>query len=178
MTDAELVTRCLKGDETGFVEIIDRYLKVILNIAYRMGHRIEDAEDIAQGVFIKVYENLDRYNPRYKFFSWLYRIAVNESINALKKQQGTITLDPQQENNARTPDEQYDFEAKNNAIHLAIAKLKNEYRIIIILKHLQELSYAEIAEILEIPEKTVKSRLYTARQLLRDILIKNGVRFG
>ena len=82
--DAVLVRECLQGNPQAFGILVDRYQMVIFNLAYRICNNYNDADDITQTVFIKVYENLRKYKSRYKFFSWLYRIAVNEALNMVK----------------------------------------------------------------------------------------------
>ena len=83
--DKKLMERCLKGDRHAFEALLVRYKKPVYNAAYRMLNNSEDARDVTQTVFLKVYENLDQYDPSHRFFSWIYRIAMNESINWLKK---------------------------------------------------------------------------------------------
>ena len=173
--DALIVRRCLNGESRAFEVIIDKYQKTIYNLALRMVSDTQDAEDIAQTVFIKVYENLRSYNPKYKFFSWMYRIALNESINFVQQKKKLEEIDADVVSNDGTPDQEYsEIELREN-VQLALMRLKVDYRVVIVLSHFQDLSYDEIAYILEIPIKTVKSRLFTARQLLREILIKRRV---
>jgi len=83
--DTDLVQECLAGNTKAFEALIDKYQKKIFNIVYRMTGNDDDAEDITQSVFIKVYEKLSSFNPKYKFFSWLYRIALNESLNLMNQ---------------------------------------------------------------------------------------------
>src|SRR5437868_6296442 len=88
----EIIDRCLSGDGRSFEALVDKYEKIVFNIALRVGGRSEDAEDVTQAVFIKVFENLGSYNRKYKFFSWLYRIALNESINYFRREHATQPL--------------------------------------------------------------------------------------
>jgi RNA polymerase sigma-70 factor (ECF subfamily) len=171
-SDQELVKRCLKGEIKAFEILVNRYQKSIFNIVLRITRDYDEAEDITQNVFIKIYENLSNFKMNFQFSSWIYRIAVNESLNSLKVRKVYEPL-----NNTATPS----FESSQNRedsnklqfkLQRAIAALDPSYRVVIILKHFQECSYKAIATILELPEKTVKSRLYTARQLLRDALVK------
>ena len=173
--DTLLVRQCLEGKSEAFEAIVDRYQNVIFNLALRMSNDSDDAEDIAQTVFIKAYEGLVSFNPRYKFFSWLYRIAINESLNYASLRRQHETLDESVISNDKPADEKYcDFEL-SHTIQNALMELALDYRIILVLKHFQDLSYSEIAYVLEIPEKTVKSRLFTARQSLRTILIRERI---
>jgi len=173
--DKELVKHCLQGERKAFEALVDKYQKTVFNIIYRLIHNFDESEDLTQKVFIKVYENLASYNTRYKFFSWIYRIALNESLNFLKAKKHLTPLDDEYLATDKRPDETYNGAELSERIQKALNQLKPDYKTVIILKHFQNCSYNEIAEIVDIPEKTVKSRLFTARQLLKDILIKEGI---
>jgi RNA polymerase sigma-70 factor, ECF subfamily len=176
--DIQLVQDCLAGKRYAFEAIVDKYQKTMFNVALRMVNNRDDAEDITQRAFIKCFENLDSYNRSFKFFSWLYRIVTNEAINFLKSRKILTPIESDTESIDQNPEELYTDRELSDMIVSGIAELKEEYRSIIILKHLEGLAYQEIAEILEIPVKTVKSRLFTARTLLRNLLIKKGIRIG
>ena len=173
--DTKLVKECLGGVTRAYEQIIDKYQKPIFNVAYRMICNREDAEDITQAVFVKAFEKLVTYNPRYKFFSWLYRMAINESLNFIDQKKHLQDFDEKLVSLEKTPEELYDESEIQQNIQEALMSLKLEYRIVVVLRHYQDLSYHEIAQILDVPEKTVKSRLFSARQLLRDILLKKAV---
>lgn len=169
-----------KGDKEAFGAIVDRYQKAIFNVAYRMVNDYEDAMDITQSAFIKAYENLDKYDPSHKFFSWLYRIAINESLNHLSKRKrlARLAYEPGDSRmygagvrSYEDPAEQSETDA---VLQGALAQLKFDYRLVVILRHFLSLSYREIGEIIDVPEKTVKSRLFTGRQLLKEILVEQG----
>jgi len=172
--DITLMENSARGDRQSFETLLVRYEKPVYNAAYRMLHSPEDARDVTQTVFLKVYENLDRYDPQYKFFSWIYRIALNESINWLKKSNRLEPLDRDTADSAGGPEQQAISEQLSQEIQGALMAINVDYRSIVILKHFLGCSYVEIGEILEIPEKKVKSRLYTARQLLKDRLTTDG----
>lgn len=173
--DKELMERCLKGDRQSFEELLTRYEKPVYNAAYRMLHNAEDARDVTQTVFLKVFENLDQYDPSHRFFSWIYRIALNESINWLKKSSRLEALDSDTADQQDGPELKAGNQQLGEGMEAALMGLKPEYRAVIILKHVLGCSYMEIGEALEIPEKTVKSRLYTARQLLQERLTTRGL---
>ena len=177
MVDAEdnrLVERCLQGDEKAFESIVDKYKNSIFNSVYRMIHSFDDAEEITQKVFVKVFEKLNTYKPRYKLFSWTFRIAVNETLNYINQQKRFDEL-PDDLVNGNSPEHEYEAKELQEKIQNALTGLDPQYRIIIVLKHLQNFSYKEISKIVSIPEKKVKSRLFTARKNLKDILIKMEV---
>jgi len=176
-TDAELVDQSLKGDNRAFETLVLKYEKPVYNLALRMVRVPEDAEDIAQTVFVKAYEKLDSYNPAHRFFSWIYRIAVNESINFCKRNKKTDDYESGVTGiDELTPEESFRAEELGEFIGDAIGRLKMDYRLVVVLKHFHDFSYREMSEILQIPEKTVKSRLFTARQQLKLILEKEGIR--
>jgi len=171
--DEVLVGRCLKGDHAAFTEIVSRYQGPIFNAAYRVLGREEDASDITQAVFLKIVERLDDYDPRYKFFSWIYRIALNESLNLLRRNgregemgeeddlPGLESADPAwQASEAET----------SRRVQAALMGMKFSDRAALTLRHFSDCSYEEMAHILEIDVKTVKSRLFEARRRLRERL--------
>jgi RNA polymerase sigma-70 factor (ECF subfamily) len=174
--DAILVRQCLAGDTRAFDALVHKYQKPLYHLALRMVRDRDDAMDIVQGVFVKVYQKLDSYDDRHEFFSWVYRITINESINFTNRskrnqeyQSGeTVVLPPAQE-------AAHNATALSAEIGAAIDMLKLDYRMVIVLKHYHDFSYQEMAEILGIPEKTVKSRLFSARQQLKEILTARGV---
>jgi len=171
INDRDIILRCKKGDVESYGEIVQKYQKMIYNIVYRMLGDPADAEDITQTAFIKAYENLDRYNPEYPFFSWIHRIAVNEALNFIKQRQRIVELEDTHASPDNDPEDEYAQNEIQQQIDQALENLTPANRIIIILRHFGELSYREISEILDVPEKTVKSRLFTARQELRSILL-------
>jgi RNA polymerase sigma-70 factor (ECF subfamily) len=172
--DKNLVKECLKANRKAFETLVDRYQNVVFNVAYRMVGDFDQAEDIAQTVFIKAFENLPNFNPKHKFFSWLYRITINESLNFLKSKKRIENLNILEETKDKNPEQKYLEVELSDKIQAALMKLEPQHRLLILLKHFQYCSYKEISDSLAIPEKTVKSRLYTARQLLKEVLIKQG----
>ena len=175
-SDEDLVRQCRAGEIKSFDLLVERHQRTIFNLALRMIRDSDDAADIAQSVFVKAYENLERFDPQFKFFSWLYRIAVNESLNALEQRKRFEGLDGN-DLAAETSDEKDDEAViEERRIQDGLMMLNVEHRAVIVLKHMQGLSYREIAQVLDLPEKTVKSRLFSARQSFKDILKKKGVR--
>jgi RNA polymerase sigma-70 factor, ECF subfamily len=173
--DRRLVHRTLKGDRQAFGALVEKYQKPVFNVALRLSRSYADAEDIAQATFLKAFEKLQTYNEQYKFFSWLYRIAVNESLNFVHRRVPHQEPDMYVASDDPTPLERFEDEDLVSAIETSLLELKVEHRTVIVLKHFQELSYSEIGEILDLPEKTIKSRLFTARRVLKEILMQKGV---
>ena len=173
--DTKLMERCNNGDRQAFEMLLARYEKPVFNAAYRMLHSPDDARDVTQTVFLKVFEHLDQYDPKYRFFSWIYRITLNESINWLKKTNRLDALDGDPVDTASGPEQDASNEQLSERMQAALMTISPDYRAVIVLKHLLGCSYQEISEVLEIPEKKVKSRLYTARQLLQETLTERGL---
>ncbi len=173
--DIKLMERCRSGDRQAFEMLLARYENPVFNAAYRMLNSPEDARDVTQTVFLKVYEHLDQYDPKYRFFSWIYRITLNESINWLKKTNRLDALDGDTADTAGGPEQEAGNQQLNEDMQAALMTIRPDYRAVIILKHLLGCSYQEISDVLEIPERTVKSRLYTARQLLQQTLTERGL---
>jgi RNA polymerase sigma-70 factor (ECF subfamily) len=173
--DAKLVEDCRKGDTHAFERLIGKYEKPVFNAAFRMLGNRDDAADVTQTAFLKVFEKLDSYNPDYRFYSWLYRIAINESIDVLNQQKRTTELDESRMPDWETPERAIRQSELSATMQEALMTISTDYRTVIVLKHFMDCTYHEISRILEIPEKTVKSRLFTARQLLKDRLADTGL---
>lgn len=169
--DGRLVRRCREGDRRAFEGLVIRYERPVYNAALRMLRDPEDARDVTQVVFLKAFEHLGDYDPKYRFYSWIYRIALNESINLLHRRVRSEPFAGDEVDEEPGPDEVLDREQSAKSIEVALMTIKPEYRSVIVLKHLLGCSYQDMSEILELPEKTIKSRLFTARQLLRDALL-------
>lgn len=173
--DTRLMERCSNGDRQAFETLLAKYEKPVFNAAYRMLNSPDDARDVTQTVFLKVFEHLDQYDPKYRFFSWIYRITLNESINWLKKTNRLDALEGDTADTASGPEQEASNQQLSEGMQAALMTINPDYRAVVILKHLLGCSYQEISEVLEIPEKTVKSRLYTARQLLQETLTERGL---
>lgn len=169
------VRECLKGNGRSYEIIVDKYHKVIFRLANKFVRDFDDAEEITQSVFVKAYENLSKYDPKYKFFSWLYRIAVNEAINFEKRKRNTEVQEEEIKSQEQDPDRIFDNNVMSDNIKDALMELDMIYRLPVVLKHFLDYSYKELSYLLGVPEKTVKSRLYSGRQLLKDILMKKRV---
>ena len=173
--DFNLVRDCLKGNGKSYEIIVEKYHKIIFRLANKFVKDFDDAEEITQSVFVKAYENLNDYNPKYKFFSWLYRITVNESINFGKRRKNVEEISENLSSVENDPEKIYDSNELSDNITDALMELDMNYRFPVVLKHFLNYSYKELSYLLDVPEKTVKSRLFTGRQLLKDILIKKNI---
>lgn len=173
--DYNLVIDCLNGNGRSYEILVDKYNKIIFRLANKFVKNIDDAEEITQSVFVKAYENLDDYNPKYKFFSWLYRITVNESINFGKKKRNVEDIGEKHSSVEYDPSKIYDDKVLGENIIDALMELDMIYRLPVVLKHFLEYSYRELSYLLAVPEKTVKSRLFTGRQLLKKLLVNKRI---
>ena len=181
LDDRALVARVLSGERDRFTELVKRYEKRVINYVYRITHRYEDAHDLAQEIFVKVYLALDRYDPKYQFSTWLFRIAQNSAIDALRKK-SVIEVpiarpadDENQKEREFADSGVSPYRAMSNkqlgaAIEKAVEELPPDYRELIQLRHYAELSYEEIATMKKLPLGTVKNKLFRARNLLKEEL--------
>ena len=168
--DADLVNDCKRGDRRAMAQLVSQYERPVYNAAYRILGNADDAADTTQTVFLKVFEHIGDYDPKFRFFSWIYRISINESLNQVKKQRHQEPLAESQASPWRSPEEHMESEKLSDRVQGALMELNGEYRTVVVLKHMSGCSYQQISDILQIPEKTVKSRLYTARQLMKKSL--------
>jgi RNA polymerase sigma-70 factor, ECF subfamily len=173
--EADLIARSRGGDGRAYGVLIERHQRVLFNVALRMVGNYEDARDLTQIVFIKAYENLGRFDTRHRYFSWVYRIMVHESLNWIRRGRRAEPLREDMAALGKSPAEECEEGSAGNAISSALMELTVDYRTAIILRHFLELSYREMSDLLEIPEQTVKSRLHTARRILAGLLAKRGV---
>jgi RNA polymerase sigma-70 factor, ECF subfamily len=174
--DGTLVRRCCGGDRRAFDALVVRYQKTVYNAALRMLHDREEARDVAQTVFLKAYEHLAQYDPKFKFYSWIYRIALNESINSLQHRRPHEALNLEAPDREPGPEESLGQSQSHDCLLRALMTLRTEYRAVIVLRHFTGCSYEDASEILGVPEKTIKSRLFSARQQLKSALEAQGRR--
>lgn len=171
--DRALVRGYLEGQWDAASGLVDRYQQRLFNVALRILGNVQDAEDVTQAVFLNMFRKLGTYDPRYRFFSWIYRMTVNESLNTLKRRKWTVTLEDELAIPASGPAPDRGAEAEDR-VGRALLCLKPDDRAVVVLRHFVSFSYEEIADVLEIPVRTVKSRLFTARERLRLALRERG----
>jgi len=184
LSDVELIASAIRGREDGFEELVRRYQRSITSYVFRMLNNYDASLDVTQEVFIKVYNSLERYSSDYKFSTWLYRIAHNAAIdymrrNSMNRQSietenadGAYQL--QLESPSPTPEQEQERSEWRTEIESVVKCLPSAYRELILLRHAQDLSYDEIAEISGLPLGTVKNRLFRAREMMREIFIERG----
>lgn len=181
-TDEEIVAEVLDGDRDLYGEIVERYQGRLVNYLNRMVRNREEAHDLAQEVFFKVYEALDRFDPSYKFSTWLFRVAQNAAIDRIRKRRLKLVSMHRPEDD-KGGERDWEFPSRERspygetrnvergaAIQQAVAELPGEYRELIVMRHFGELSYDDIATLKEMPLGTVKNKLFRARQMLKQKL--------
>jgi RNA polymerase sigma-70 factor, ECF subfamily len=168
--DAALVARSLDGDTAAFEVLVERYQRVLYTVAYRMLGNPDDARDAIQTVFVKAYERLATFDASHRFFSWIYRIAINECLNLIRDRRPEEELTPAFAAAGR-PFEAAASHQRRAQVQAALLQLSPDYRAVIVLRHFAGLSYDEMAAALGVPAKTIKSRLHTARQRLGELLL-------
>lgn len=174
--DESLVQRSAGGEVEAFEILVTRYERVLFKVAMRMLGEYADASDATQAAFVKAYQNLGSFDPRFRFFSWIYRILLNECLNARRTRRHHDNEEAAFELAADgTPLEALERTERRQRVQKALLALPDDYRQVVVLRHFAELSYDDIAATLAIPAKVVKSRLYTARQRLADMLLKETV---
>jgi RNA polymerase sigma-70 factor (ECF subfamily) len=185
LSDVELIAKAIGGREDGFEELVRRYQRPITNYVFRMLNDYDASLDVTQEVFIKVYNSLERYSSEYKFSTWVYRIAHNAAIDYIRRRSpneqsietenkdGAYQL--QLESTQPNPEQERERSEWRAEIETVVKCLPSVYRELILLRHAQDLSYDEIAEITNLPLGTVKNRLFRAREMMREIFIERGI---
>mgnify|MGYP003962412369 CR=1 FL=1 len=183
--DYKIVQSVLRGKKEAFADLVERYKKPVFNVAYRMTNDAEVAMDISQEAFVKIYRNLEQYNPQYKFSSWLLKSVNNLCVDYFRTRtdreasldnivdtgaEGLITK------NHVVPSSAEEFEKSESRMELrsvlkeAISQLPLDYKSVVVLRHFQSLSYKEISQILNLPMGTIKARIFRARKMMKTHL--------
>jgi RNA polymerase sigma-70 factor (ECF subfamily) len=175
-SDEELVQRCRRGDTAAFRSLVARYERPLYNAAYRVLGNADDASDVTQTAFMEVAEHLDGYDSDRRFFSWLYRIALNAALNVARRnrrdgpegaedvESGSPSVAPD------TPESRLVESEQAGRLQSTLMRLTVDHRAVLTLRHFADCSYREIGRILSLDEGVVKSRLFEARQRLRELL--------
>ena len=181
-SEGEIIRRCLAGDEQAYRELVERYQRQVFSLARRMLGSTEDAEDLTQETFVRMFRALDRYDPSRPFPAWLFTIATRLCIDHLRRRRVRPVSLAQRD---QATDEDYTLEIEDQGLRPdevavrteeegrvrdLIDSLPHHYRIVVMLRHQQDLSYEEIAEALHLPLGTVKARIHRARALLKQRL--------
>jgi len=183
--DAHLIRLCQSGDRSAFDALVRKYEQRAYQYAYRLTHNMEEASDIVADAFIRVYNAVGNFRGQSAFSTWLYRILTNCYLDARKKtKHRTVSLEDQLhleggeverqlEDPAMGPGEEVERNAREAAIQLALEQMPEYQHAMLVMYHVEGLSYEEIAAALDLPLGTVKSRINRARLALRDLLSQN-----
>jgi RNA polymerase sigma-70 factor (ECF subfamily) len=181
--EKSLINKCKQGDIAAFNDLVQRYEKRVFNFAYRMAGNYDDANDVAQEAFIRVFNSISTFRGDANFTTWLYRIVTNVYLDERKKQKAHLqssledyieleenVVTRQIEDGGPTPDHIVETAERDGILQQAIQELPEYQRIMVVLYHTQSKSYEEIAQIMNLPIGTVKSRLNRARIALKEKL--------
>jgi RNA polymerase sigma-70 factor (ECF subfamily) len=178
--DNRLIKDCLEGNPAAFGELVRRYQDRVYNTAFRLLGNAEDAYDVVQDAFLNAYLSLGSFKGDSLFFTWLYRIAINTAITLKRKQRVVISLqgarggdnglDPADPSHEAEPGRGLEQAEQEQRIQAALNRLSPEHRAVLILKDMEGQKYEEMAEILQVPIGTIRSRLHRARTELREVL--------
>jgi RNA polymerase sigma-70 factor (ECF subfamily) len=173
--ESALIDRALKGDEQAFGSLVQAHQGVVYNLALRMLGSREDALDVAQVVFTKAWVKLATFDRRNRIFSWIYRIALNETLNHRRRRRPQEPLEETIRSPEEGPAEQHEADERSRLVQEALMEVRPNDRELLVLHHMLGFSHRDIAELHTIPEKTVKSRLFNARQRLEACLRRRGL---
>lgn len=177
--DRRLISECLSGRRDAFGELVNNYQARLYNALLRLVDNSDDAADVAQDAFLNAYQSLHTFKGDAEFFTWLYRIAFNNAISLKRKKRATISLEAAGPDGGIDPYDPSEYIRPGSALQRseeeaqlqdAMNRLSHEHREVLILKDIEGLKYEEMAEILEVPIGTIRSRLHRARLELRDLL--------
>jgi RNA polymerase sigma-70 factor (ECF subfamily) len=185
LADSDLIERAVAGQSDCFDELVKRYHRPIASFIFRMIGNRETALDLTQEVFIKVYGSLDRYKPEFKFSTWIYKIASNTAIDHLRKSSVSTAplylVNDEEEfelpipSRSLSPERALERRERAAQIEEVISQLPPRYRELIVLRHVSELGYEEIADVTGLPLGTVKNRIFRAREAMRKHLVRLGI---
>jgi RNA polymerase sigma-70 factor, ECF subfamily len=186
--DLKLIDDCLKGNTAAFGELVLRHQDRLYNTVLRLLDHPEDARDVVQEAFLHAYQSLHSFKGDSRFFTWLYRIAVNTAISYKRKHRlvlrlqptadGGRAIDPLDPNETNRPGHAIELAEQEKWVHEALSRLSAEHRSVLILKDMEGLKYEDMAEILQVPIGTIRSRLHRARLEMRESLLSQENRAG
>ncbi len=175
--DAPLIAETLAGNSDAFGRLVTKYQDRLYNSLVHVVGSTEEAQDVAQDAFVQAFLKLSTFQGNSAFFTWLYRIAFNVAISQRRKHKTTVSIDQQRElsgneplDHNQAPTERIESQERIAQVRTALAALGEEHRTVLILREIDNCSYEEIAEILDLPVGTVRSRLHRARLELREQL--------
>ena len=182
MNELLLISRARGGDREAFGALVEQYRDNVYRLAYRMCGNAYDADEAAQEAFVAAWRALPNFRGDAKFSTWLYRLTTNAAIDVMRREKRHQTVGNGEmvdlADDADSPQETVERTEQQEAVQKALATLSEEYREVLLLRYMEELDYAEIAEVLQLPSGTVKSRINRAKAALKAALLKSGNIFG
>src|SRR5215204_2497393 len=175
LDDKELVTRTLSGDVRSYEELVNRYERLVGRVVYPYARREISVEDLVQETFLRAYDRLETFNPEYRFKTWLLAIANNLGVDTLRRRRETVEFNPETHAGAGRGPEAVAVDAdRARSVQESVMALPETYSVPLVLRYAESLTYAEIAEILDITIPALKSRLFRARNMLAAKLEEKG----
>jgi RNA polymerase sigma-70 factor (ECF subfamily) len=179
--DRRLIAECLQGRTAAFEELVRGYQDRLYNTVYRLVDNADDAQDVVQDAFLNAYQSLDSFKGDSRFFTWLYRIAINAAISLKRKRKVALSIhgrgdhpevrhEPLDDSEFSRPGHALERADEERRIQAALNKLSPEHRAVLVLKDMEDQKYEAMAKILQVPIGTVRSRLHRARMELRSLL--------
>ena len=182
MNEILLISRARGGDREAFGALVEQYRDNVYRLAYRMCGNAYDADEAAQEAFVAAWRALPNFRGDAKFSTWLYRLTTNAAIDVMRREKRHQTVGDGEmmelADDADSPQETVERTEQQEAVQKALSTLSEEYREVLLLRYMEELDYAEIAEVLQLPSGTVKSRINRAKAALKTALLKSGNIFG
>jgi RNA polymerase sigma-70 factor, ECF subfamily len=177
LEDNELVLRTLDGDVRSYEELVRRYERLVGRVLYPYARREISVEDLVQETFLRAYDRLETFNPDYRFKTWLLAIANNLGVDTLRRRKEIVEFNPETHASVvRGPEAEALDADRSRSVQEAVATLPEAYSVPLVLRYSEGMSYAEIAEVLDITVSAVKSRLFRARKMLGERLEEVGER--
>jgi RNA polymerase sigma-70 factor (ECF subfamily) len=176
--EARLVAACKQGNQDAFAKLVEQHQRRVFNLVFRMLQQYEEANEVTQETFLAAWQGMTTFRGDARFSTWLYRIAYNCALKQLEQRKRDqalqVVVRAEQAAANREREERVDVEleihARQSAVHEQLCALPAKYRVVLVLRHLQEMTYEEMAEILTLPIGTIKTHLFRARNLLKERL--------
>jgi RNA polymerase sigma-70 factor, ECF subfamily len=173
--EQKIIEEVISGQTRSFRILVERYQNPVFRVILKIVTNTEDARELTQDVFVRAYESLWQYRTEYKFFSWIYRIAINNALLFVRRRNKMIKTENITLKSFQIEEEKENYDYRDNLLNRSLSELNGHYQPVVLLRYYADLSYADIAETLGIPEKKVKSRLFDARRILKGKLSEYGI---